>query len=90
MSDLYLRFETRASKPPVFQMTGPLIAAAKARSGLGELYTSLGEDLRDTGWLAQADGLVSSNDLVRDPKFRSVSSPRRHRGCAGSTSSGPG
>ena len=69
MSDLYLRFETRASKPPVFQMTGPLIAAAKARSGLGELYTSLGEDLRDTGWFAQADGLVTSNDLVRDPKF---------------------
>lgn len=69
MTDLHLRFETRASKPAVFRMTGPLIAAAKARSGLGELHTSLGEDLRDTGWLAAADGLITSNDLVRDPKF---------------------
>jgi len=64
----HIRFETRASKPPVFHMTAPLIAAAKARSGL-DVRLSLGADLRDTGWLADAVGLVTSNDIVRDPKF---------------------
>jgi phosphoglycerate dehydrogenase-like enzyme len=67
--DLHLRFETRASKPPVFRMTNPLIAAARARSGLTDLRVSLGEDLHDLTWLAEADGLVTSNDVVRDPKF---------------------
>ena len=64
----HIRFETRASKPPVFHMTEPLIAAAKARSGL-DVRLSLGADLRDTGWLTDAVGLVTSNDIVRDPKF---------------------
>ena len=51
MTAPHIRFETRASKPPVFHMTAPLIAAAKARSGL-DVRLSLGADLRDTGWLA--------------------------------------
>jgi phosphoglycerate dehydrogenase-like enzyme len=65
---LHIRFETRATKPPVFRMTAAG-AAAQARSGLESLRWSLGEDLRDTAWLADADGLVTSNDIVRDPKF---------------------
>jgi len=68
VTDLHLRFETRASKPPVFRISEPLIAAAKARSGL-DVRVSLGEDLRDTDCLADAVGLVTSNDIIRDPKF---------------------
>jgi phosphoglycerate dehydrogenase-like enzyme len=68
VGDFHIRFETCAGKPPVFRMTEALIAAAKARSGL-EVRTSLGEDLCDTAWLAEAAGLVTSNDIVRDPKF---------------------
>ena len=68
-SPVHLRFETRASKPPVFRITGPLIAAAAARSGLAGARVSLGEDLRDLGWLVEADGLVTSNDIIRDPRF---------------------
>ena len=36
IGDLHLRFETRASKPPVFRCTEPLIASAKARSRLAK------------------------------------------------------
>jgi phosphoglycerate dehydrogenase-like enzyme len=64
----HIRFETRATKPPVFRITEPLIAAAKARSGL-DVRVSLGEDLRDIGRLADAAGLITSNDIVRDPRF---------------------
>lgn len=67
--NLYLRFETRASKPPVFRMTAGGIAAAQANSGLDNLRWSLGEDLRERAWLAEADALVTSNDIVRDPNF---------------------
>ena len=68
VTDLHLHFETRASKPPVFRISEPLIAAAKARSGL-DVRVSLGEDLRETDCLADAVGLVTSNDIIRDPKF---------------------
>jgi phosphoglycerate dehydrogenase-like enzyme len=68
-SDLHLRFETRANKPPVFRFTEPLIAAAQVRSELAGVRISLGEDLSDLGWLADADGLVASNDIIRDPRF---------------------
>ena len=69
---LHIRFETRIAKPPVFRMTAAEIAAAQMRSGLEHLRVSLGEDLRETAWLAEADALVTSNDIVRDPNF-----PRR-------------
>ena len=67
--DLHIHFETRANKPAVFLMTELPIAAALARSGLSGVSTSLGEDLRDTAWFADADGLVTSNDVVCDPHF---------------------
>lgn len=66
---MHIRFETRPTKPPVFRMTLPPIRAALARSGLGEVTVSLGEDLRELDWLAEAAGLVTSNDIVRDPRF---------------------
>jgi phosphoglycerate dehydrogenase-like enzyme len=69
MTDLHIRFETRPDKPSVFLMPAPLIAAAKVRSGIAGVRTSLGEDLSDLSWLADAVGLVASNDIVRDPKF---------------------
>ena len=50
-------------------MTEPPIAAARARSGVPGIRISLGEDLRDLGWLADADALVTSNDVIRDPRF---------------------
>lgn len=65
---MYLHFETRADKPPVFRFTEELIAAARERSAL-DTRVSLGEDLHDLGWLGEADGLVASNDVIRDPKF---------------------
>ena len=66
---LTLRFETRAAKPAVFRFTEGLIAEALVRSGLDRIETSLGEDLHDLSWLAAADGLIASNDIVRDPRF---------------------
>jgi phosphoglycerate dehydrogenase-like enzyme len=69
MAPLRLRFETRADKPAVFRFTEKLIADAHARSGVAGVRMSLGEDLRDLGWLAEADGLVASNDIIRDPRF---------------------
>jgi phosphoglycerate dehydrogenase-like enzyme len=50
-------------------MTEPAIAAARTRSGLSDIRVSLGEDLSDLGWLGDADALVTSNDIVRDPRF---------------------
>jgi phosphoglycerate dehydrogenase-like enzyme len=64
-----LRFETRAEKPAVFRFTKRLIAEAHARSGLAGVSTSLGVDLHDPSWLAKTDGLVASNDIMRDPRF---------------------
>jgi phosphoglycerate dehydrogenase-like enzyme len=66
---MHIRFETRAGKPAVFRMTAAPIAEAQARSGLTEVRVSIGEDLRETAWLGDADALVTSNDIVRDPKF---------------------
>jgi len=66
---LHLRFETRSAKPPVFRFTERLICEALARSGFAGVRTSLGEDLRDPNWLADADCLITSNDIVRDPRF---------------------
>jgi phosphoglycerate dehydrogenase-like enzyme len=50
-------------------MTETLIAAAHRRSGLGFVRTSLGENLGDLAWLADADAVVTSNDIVRDALF---------------------
>jgi phosphoglycerate dehydrogenase-like enzyme len=69
MDLLHLRFETRAGKPAVFRFTERLIAEAQSRSGVSGVGTSLGEDLRDLNWLAETDGLIASNDIVRDPRF---------------------
>jgi phosphoglycerate dehydrogenase-like enzyme len=67
--DLHLHFETRADKPPVFRFTQQLIAAAQERAGLRDMRISLGEELRDLSWLGDADALVASNDILRDPRF---------------------
>jgi phosphoglycerate dehydrogenase-like enzyme len=69
MAPFRLRFETRADKPAVFRFTDALIAEAHARSGVAGVRMSLGEDRRDLGWLAEADGLVTSNDIIRDLRF---------------------
>jgi phosphoglycerate dehydrogenase-like enzyme len=66
---LYLHFETRPNKPAVFRFTEELIDAAQQRSGLADVRVSLGEDLRDLSWLRNADGLIASNDIIRDPRF---------------------
>lgn len=64
----FLHFETRFQKPSVFRITENLIAEAKRRSGC-QVVTTLGSDLSDLSWLADTVGLVTSNDIMRDPKF---------------------
>jgi phosphoglycerate dehydrogenase-like enzyme len=66
---LHIHFETRATKPPVFRMTELLVAEAAARAGLSGVRTSVNEDAASRGWLATADGLVTSNDVLRAPDF---------------------
>ena len=66
----HIHFETRADKPSVFHITPPLVKAAHKRARLGRsLRWTVGEDLRDLGWLATADGLVTGNDIVTDKAF---------------------
>jgi phosphoglycerate dehydrogenase-like enzyme len=66
--DPLIHFETRANKPRVFRITAALISDAAARNGM-RVATTLGEDLRDLSWLPNAVGLVTSNDVLRDPLF---------------------
>jgi phosphoglycerate dehydrogenase-like enzyme len=51
-------------------MTPDLVwaAAKRAKAGRGVRWT-VGEDLRDLSWLATAEGLVTGNDIIIDPKF---------------------
>jgi phosphoglycerate dehydrogenase-like enzyme len=63
-----IHFETRVTRPRVFRMTEKLISDAVIRNK-AEVQTSLGEDLNDLGWLGSAIGLVTSNDVMCDPKF---------------------
>ena len=65
----HIHFETRASKPPVFRITAALVAEAAARSGLAGIATSVNDDPAARDWLAHADGLVTSNDVLRAPDF---------------------
>lgn len=69
MADLHIHFETRSTKPAVFKITAAAIASAKARSTVPEVRTSLGHDLENLSWLEHGVGLVTSNDIIRDPKF---------------------
>ena len=67
---MHIHFETRRNKPPVFKITRALIDEAAARSALGgELELTLGSDLESLAPLATAVGLVTSNDVLRDPRF---------------------
>jgi phosphoglycerate dehydrogenase-like enzyme len=68
LGEMHLRFETRANKPAVFRMTEALVSAAKIRNN-ADVRTSLGEDLQDLSWLPDVTGFVTSNDVMRDPKF---------------------
>jgi len=63
LDDLFIHFETLSSRSPVFRMTEPLIADAKARSKLSPA-TSISEDLRDLSWLSRAISLVTHNDVL--------------------------
>jgi phosphoglycerate dehydrogenase-like enzyme len=64
----HIHFETRKDRLRVFRYTRALIDAAAERNG-ATVATSLGEDLSDTGWLRTATGLVTSNDILCDPRF---------------------
>jgi phosphoglycerate dehydrogenase-like enzyme len=67
---MHIHFETRANKPSVFYMTPPLVKAAHKRARLGRAVRwTVGEDLRDLGWLATAEGLVTGNDIITDKTF---------------------
>lgn len=66
---LHVHFETRSNKPSVFHFTRDLIDAATSRARPTGVRTTLGSDLRNLGALATADGLITSNDILRDPGF---------------------
>ena len=66
--DALIHFETRADKPRVFRVTSALVSDALARNGM-RVRTTLGEDLEDMSWLPSVVGLVTSNDILRDPRF---------------------
>jgi phosphoglycerate dehydrogenase-like enzyme len=68
MSGPLIHFETLSDRPRVFRITPALIAAAKARGNV-TIATSFGEDLNDLSWLSAADGLVTHNDVLLNPKF---------------------
>jgi phosphoglycerate dehydrogenase-like enzyme len=67
---MHIHFETRANKPSVFYMTPRLVKAAHKRAKLGRAVRwTVGEDLKDLGWLATAEGLVTGNDIITDKTF---------------------
>ena len=67
---MHIHFETRANKPSVFHITPLLVQAAHKRARLGRgIRWTVGEDLRDLGWLATAEGLVTGNDIIIDKSF---------------------
>jgi glyoxylate/hydroxypyruvate reductase len=67
---LHIHFETKSDKPSVFRFTRALIDAAAARARPAEIRSTLGEDLKELGALTTADGLVTSNDVLRDRRFQ--------------------
>jgi phosphoglycerate dehydrogenase-like enzyme len=69
----HIRFETRSNKPDVFRFTEELIASAMSRNGWsrddGRAAMTLGSDLSDLSWLSDVQALVTSNDVMVDPRF---------------------
>ena len=63
---VHVHFETRANKHAVFRMTEPPIVAARTRGGAA-VSISLGDDPGELSWLSRATGLVTSNDILREP-----------------------
>jgi phosphoglycerate dehydrogenase-like enzyme len=78
---LRIHFETRSNKPDVFRITEGLIASATARNGCARdgvhAATTLGSDLSDLSWLSDAQVLVTSNDVIVDPRFPRQALPER-------------
>jgi phosphoglycerate dehydrogenase-like enzyme len=76
-----IHFETRSNKPDVFRFTEELIASAMTRNGYARdgaaTATSLGSDLSDLSWLSDAQVLVTSNDVIVDPRFPRQALPER-------------
>jgi phosphoglycerate dehydrogenase-like enzyme len=67
---IQVHFETKHDKPPVFRITRELIEAAASRSKVGkQVRPTLGSDLANLDPLGTAVGLVTSNDVIRDPRF---------------------
>jgi phosphoglycerate dehydrogenase-like enzyme len=68
-----IHFETRSKKPDVFRFTEDLIASAMARNGYPRdgvpASATLGSDLSDLSWLPDTQTLVTSNEVIVDPRF---------------------
>jgi phosphoglycerate dehydrogenase-like enzyme len=68
-----IHFETRSNKPDVFRFTEELVTNAMTRNGYARdgavTATTLGSDLSDLSWLSDAQVLVTSNDVIVDPRF---------------------
>lgn len=69
----HIHFETRSGKPDVFRFSEELIRGAATRHGLAhdDAHTvmTLGSDLFNMSWLSDVQVLVTSNDVIVDPKF---------------------
>ena len=69
MPPLRLYFASRPHKPAIFTITPQGVTEAHARSGLPDIECTVGEDLHDTAWLPDVDGLITSADILLDPIF---------------------
>jgi phosphoglycerate dehydrogenase-like enzyme len=61
---LHILFDTRADRPDVFRMTLAGIREAFARTGLSGVTYALNEDPQERQVFAQAEALVTSNELL--------------------------
>jgi phosphoglycerate dehydrogenase-like enzyme len=69
---LRVHFEDSITKPDVFRLTAPRIAAARRRNAEASrhLAVSHGEDFKDfERWIRRAEGLVCSADFLVHPRF---------------------
>jgi phosphoglycerate dehydrogenase-like enzyme len=66
---LRVLFENGAGKPPVFQMTEARVAAAARRHKDVRVEVAVETDFNGGGKLEAIDALVTSSDIILDPRF---------------------
>lgn len=69
VAPLSLMFASRARRPGPFTLTQALVTEAQARAGVSEIECTVPGAVPTPEQLARIDGLVTSNDILRDPAF---------------------